>query len=134
MLQVLKAGPGAGEPRGSAARQEPAAGMLQRVSSLHQSLESTELFLGQGCYREALRDCQVQRVSQLEVRSSSWEQPHSILWGLTGSLALLHLKAPCVRFNEVHTFQVSRPSEGFHSVLHSAALHGRSPRLSKVRG
>lgn len=61
--------------------------MLQRVSSLHQSLESTELFLGQDCYREALRDCQVQRVSQLEVRSLSWEQPHSILWGLAGSLA-----------------------------------------------
>lgn len=69
----------------------------------------------------------------LLVLGTATQHPLGARW-LAGSLALLHLKAPCVRFNEVHTFQVSRPSEGFHSVLHSAALHGHSPRLSKVRG
>lgn len=58
--------------------------------------------------------------------------PLGACWLLTS----LHFKAwaPYVHFSDVLTLQVSRPSESFDSVLHSAALREGSLRLSKVRG
>lgn len=85
---------------------------------------------------KALEGCEVQHVSQLEVHSSAWEQhTPDVLWGLAGFFTSLHFKAwaPHVHFSNVHTLQVSRPSESFDSVLHSAALREGSLWLSKVR-
>lgn len=110
--------------------------MLQRVSNIHHSLES--IIQHGAISRPGLLQGGIMGLSGTACLPAggvllSWEQPHSILWGLAG-FTPLQSPAPCVHFNEVHTFQVSRPGEGLHSVLHSAALRGGSLQFSKVRG